>query len=493
MAPPLAMVGLDGRGLTGPVRDALAEGRLAGLIVFREDAPDLGSMTALITEARALSPTPLLVGIDEEGGLVTQLDGLRVQDTVVRAGPSASALAILDDATTTRRVHTAVGEILSATGIDLAFAPVADVNDRPRNPVIGSRAFGVEPDRVTRHARAAASGLAAGGVHPTAKHFPGHGAAVVDSHVDLPTIDDPRDRIVVRDLAPFRALIGDGVPAIMVGHLVVPALDPGRRPASRSRAILTDLLRGAMGFGGLVVSDAMEMAGFGAELALDAPVAEALRAGVDLFVLARGVDRLPELLRALDGVAATDPDRVRDAAERVSRLHRPSRPGTEPDRLRRVVDRHAPFLLEVHRRAVRVLGTDALSFADEPVRVVMDPSIPRPRLDPDLVAAGLAAGGLGAVEVVSPDRAVADLPRGTPLFVVLYGRGELSRPGFDLLGAIEGWRVGEPGRRVVALAPADAHVLAHVPAGWGRVAVPGTGRTAFEATAEALIRRSGGR
>lgn len=490
MATPLAMVGLDGRGLTGAVRAELAAGRLAGLILFREDAPDLAAMAALIAEARALSPVPILIGMDEEGGIVSQVDGHLVDSDGgerARGGPSAGALAVADDPVLTRRVHHAVGELLTAIGVDVAFAPVVDVNVRVDNPVIGSRAFGADPARVIRHARAAAQGLEAGGVRVCPKHFPGHGAASVDSHVGVPVIDDPREVITTRDLAPYRALLGDGVPAVMVGHLVVPALDSTGTPASRSAPMIGGVLRGELGFDGVVVSDALEMAGFGGSGGLDAPVARAFEAGVDLFVLARGVDRVPELVRALEAAALFDPGATRGRGDRVRRLGGSAGGGGDPDRIGEVVARHRRLLDEAFARTVRVLRHPARVSPGESVRLVVDPDVPRARLDPELAADGLVAGGLGGVEVVGFDQAVTALPRGVPLVVTLYGRGRLSASALAAIAGVESWRSKEPGRRVIAMAPADPHVLTEVPPDWSRVAVPGSGHTAFRAAASALL------
>jgi len=496
MAAGLAMIGLDGRGLTGAVETELAAGRLAGLILFREDAPDLGALAALIAEARALSPVPILIGMDEEGGIVSQLDGLALggaDDLHAVGAPSPGALSVADDVVLTRRVHHAVGELLSAIGVDVVFAPVADVNVRVDNPVIGSRAFGADPARVIRHARAAVQGLSAGGVRVCAKHFPGHGAASVDSHVALPTIDDPRDVLDARDLAPFRALIDERVPAIMVGHLVVPALDAARAPASRSGPILHDLLRKELGFGGVVVSDALEMAGFGASGGLDAPVADAYEAGVDLFVLARGVERAPELVRALEAARVFDPGDGDARAARLASLAGVAAAGAGEAAIRAAAARHRSLLLEAWTRTVRVLRAGAPISPGETVRLVVNPGIPRARLDPDLAVAGLLEGGVGEVEVVPPDRAVDGISRGVPVVVALYGRGRLPDPLEQAMARIEAWRGEEPGRRVTALAPADPHVLTGAPAGWGRVAMAGSGLTAFRATAEALVGRTGPR
>jgi len=166
------------------------------------------------------------------------------------------------------------------------FAPVADVNNEPLNPIIGNRSFGSDPQRVSTLVAAAVRAYAAAGLLCCAKHFPGHGAATVDSHVGLPLIDVDRARLDRVELPPFRSAIAAGVPAIMLAHLIVPALDPTPSlPASLSRRVVTDLLRREMGFAGIVLTDDLEMGAL-ASIGEAAAGERALEAGAD-FVLFR--------------------------------------------------------------------------------------------------------------------------------------------------------------------------------------------------------------
>ena len=164
------------------------------------------------------------------------------------------------------------------------LAPVADVNNEPLNPIIGNRSYGSDPQRVSTLVSAAVRAYAAAGFLCCAKHFPGHGAATVDSHVGLPIIDVDRARLDRVELPPFRAAIAAGVPAIMLAHLIVPALDatPGL-PASLSRRVATDLLRKDLGFGGIALTDDLEM---GALATIGEAVAgeRALEAGADVVL-----------------------------------------------------------------------------------------------------------------------------------------------------------------------------------------------------------------
>ncbi|ETK37436.1 glycoside hydrolase family 3 protein, partial [Microbispora sp. ATCC PTA-5024] len=255
------------------VRRALADG-LGGVLLFARNVAGPARTAALVAALREESPGAV-VAVDEEGGSVTRLEAAGGS-----SWPGNLALGVVGDETLTRRVGRQIGRMVGAAGITLDYAPVVDVNADPRNPVIGVRSFGSDPDEVSRHSAAWIEGFQSAGVAACAKHFPGHGDTVIDSHLELPTVRASRDVLDRRDLPPFRASIAAGVRAVMCGHLRVPALDD--EPATLSRAIVTGLLRQELGFDGLVVTDAIEMQ---AVAALHDPgeiAVRALVAGVDV-------------------------------------------------------------------------------------------------------------------------------------------------------------------------------------------------------------------
>jgi beta-N-acetylhexosaminidase len=223
----------------------------------------------------------LLVATDEEGGEVTRLEPL-VGSSVL----SPLALGVIDDEAVTRATGRRLATMLRSVGIDWTFAPVADVNVDPCNPVIGVRSFGGEAGAVARHVAAFVEGVQGRGVAATAKHFPGHGDTHVDSHEALPTVSASGDVLSARELAPFRAAVTAGVASVMTGHLLVPSLDP-EAPASLSAAVTTRLLRQEFGFSGVVVTDAVEMGAVSGPRRerLAAAVVAALRAGADVVCL----------------------------------------------------------------------------------------------------------------------------------------------------------------------------------------------------------------
>ncbi|PWU61475.1 sugar hydrolase, partial [Micromonospora globispora] len=240
-------------GTTPPpwIRRWLGEG-LGSVVLFARNIVDSEQLAALTATLRAERPD-VIVAIDEEAGDVTRIESARGSSR-----PGNFALGIVDDPALTEAVARDLGTELAAAGVTLNYAPDADVNSNPDNPVIGVRSFGADPALVARHTAAWVRGLQAGGVAACAKHFPGHGDTRIDSHHDLPRIGGDRARLDAVELAPFRAAVAAGVQAVMTGHLLVPALDP-ELPATLSPRILGRLLREELRFQGVVVTDAVEM------------------------------------------------------------------------------------------------------------------------------------------------------------------------------------------------------------------------------------------
>jgi beta-N-acetylhexosaminidase len=252
----------------------LREGGLGSVCLFGSNIPAYAGVRAL-SDAVHSAGADVLVATDEEGGDVTRL--YTAEGSPV---PGNAALGAVDEPSLTRRVAASVGSVLAAAGIDLDLAPVVDVNSDPRNPVIGVRSFGADPALVARHTTAYVEGLQSAGVGACAKHFPGHGDTAVDSHLGLPTVDVGLDVLLARELVPFAAAVRAGTLAVMTSHVLLPALDADR-PATLSPAVL-GLLRGELGFDGLLVSDAVDMAGASAGRGEPAAAVLALAAGCDL-------------------------------------------------------------------------------------------------------------------------------------------------------------------------------------------------------------------
>jgi beta-N-acetylhexosaminidase len=290
---------------------------LAGHTLFGFNIADPVQLVRLTGELRA-ARADVLVAIDEEGGDVTRLGHLTGSPY-----PGNGALGAVDDPDLTRQVYAAIGADLVATGVNLNLAPTVDVNTADDNPIIGTRAFGNDPLLVARHATAAVAGLQGLGVAACAKHFPGHGATITDSHLELPTVDAGLDLLRRRELPPFEAVVRAGSQAVMTAHVRVPELT-GDGPATFSRAALTDLLRTEYGFTGVVITDALEMAGAATTAGgIGRAAVKALAAGADLLCIGAEVDAAVVELVAGEIVAALGDGRleVRRVEEAAARNH----------------------------------------------------------------------------------------------------------------------------------------------------------------------------
>jgi beta-N-acetylhexosaminidase len=271
-------------------------------------------LVASLRRARA----DIVVAIDEEGGDVTRLDA-----QTGSLSPGNAALGAVDDVDATAAAYRMIGRRLSSLGIDMNLAPCADVNSDPRNPVIGVRSFGSDPGLVARHVRAAVDGLQSVGVAACVKHYPGHGATADDSHLALPVIDLDVADLRRRELVPFGAAVEAGAASIMTAHIVVSRVDDV--PATRSQRTI-GMLRDGLDYDGVIVSDALDMAGVhGAGIVAGDVTPEmigfaavaSLHAGCDLLCLGsrQGRDVPAAAVAAIVEAAAADVLSYRDLAE----------------------------------------------------------------------------------------------------------------------------------------------------------------------------------
>ncbi|PTM87566.1 glycoside hydrolase family 3 protein [Streptomyces sp. VMFN-G11Ma] len=353
--------GFTGTSVPDWVLRRLGEG-LASVGLFGRNIDTPEQVAALTAQLRA-ERDDVLVAIDEEGGDVTRLE--------VRTGssfPGNNALGAVDDVELTREVAAELGRRLAACGVNLNWAPSADVNSNPENPVIGVRAFGADTGLVARHTAAYVTGLQSAGVAACTKHFPGHGDTAVDSHDAMPRIDVDASVLAARDLEPFRAAIAAGSRAVMSAHILVPALDPDR-PATLSPRALTELLRGELGYDGLIVTDGIEMKAVASTYGIERGSVLAVAAGADAICVGGGlsdegtVERLRDALVSAVRAGELAEERLADAAERVRALARwtAAAAKTDPDR---AVDDEVG--LRAARRAVRLTSTEPFTPLTEP-------------------------------------------------------------------------------------------------------------------------------
>ena len=255
---------------------------------------------------------PMLISTDQEQGLV-----VRVTEPATQF-PGSMALGATRNTDYARQAAQITGEELRAMGINQDFAPDADVNVNPQNPVIGVRSFGSKPDLVGTMTAAQVDGYQRS-VAATVKHFPGHGDTDTDSHTGLPVIDHPLEEIEAVDLPPFRSAIASGVDVVMTAHIVVPALDDSGKPATLSEPILTGVLRKELGYNGVVVTDALTMDALKQFGEQRVPV-EAIEAGVDVLLMPKKMDVAYEAVLEAVRSGEIEEKRIDESVERILEL-----------------------------------------------------------------------------------------------------------------------------------------------------------------------------
>ncbi|HZW52694.1 MAG TPA: beta-N-acetylhexosaminidase, partial [Candidatus Elarobacter sp.] len=292
--------GVIGVGFTGTTPgtaplEALRAFGPGALILFARNVGTTEDLRDLVFALRATASPPPLITVDQEGGRVE-----RIHDGVA-ALPSAMAVGATGDVALAEKLGTLVGRDLARLGINVDLAPVADLSLQPRSVVVSTRAYGDDPERVGAFAGAFAHGLERAGVAATVKHFPGHGSTAEDSHVALPRVTADAATLRARDLIPFeRAIAGHAASIVITAHVVIEAFDPDR-PATLSRKVLTDLLRGELGYDGVVATDCLEMDAIAGGIGTVRGAVEALAAGADLLLISH---RLELAERAAEAIVA---------------------------------------------------------------------------------------------------------------------------------------------------------------------------------------------
>jgi beta-N-acetylhexosaminidase len=313
------MVGLPGPTLDRTTRAFLKANAIGGVVLFRRNIGDVPTLQTLTADLHAVHPErPILVAIDHEGGRVARLGAPFTQF------PPAAVVGKASSPHLAYRQGVAMGEELRSVGVDVDFAPVLDVNSNPGNPVIGDRSFGDHPRLVSRLGISVAHGLQRAGVIPCGKHFPGHGDTDVDSHFELPVVRRAIGELERTEFFPFRRAIQSGLEAVMTAHVVFTAIDPGK-PATLSRAIVTELLRERLRFRGVVFSDDMEMKAIAGALGPADSAIQAIEAGIDCLLFCEKLELAEAAIQGLDRAAAKRPAlavRMADAATRIDALRR---------------------------------------------------------------------------------------------------------------------------------------------------------------------------
>lgn len=300
-------------------RELINEMEVGGIILMgRNLASPYVTTAKTINEMQSSSKLPLFIGVDQEGGMVA-----RFQEPMT-VFPSNMAIGATRSADYARRAAEASAEELLAVGVNWDFAPVLDVNNNPMNPIIGMRSFGESPELVAEMGVAAIEGYRQAGVIASAKHFPGHGDTAVDSHLALPLVPYDLGRLNEVELKPFGAAISAGVDSIMTTHIIFTEIDPDY-PATLSKKVITGLLRGEMGFNGVVITDCLEMDAIADNYGRAEAAVLAVEAGVDILLACHTLSIQRELREAvLKAVRAgrVEESRIDESVQRILALKR---------------------------------------------------------------------------------------------------------------------------------------------------------------------------
>lgn len=529
----------DGTRPAPSILEAVAGGRVSGVTLFRarnvESPSQVRELCSVLQAARPAGDPPLVIGIDQEGG---QLQAVGEPATAwpgnlalgaVAAGLGAAGVARAEELA--RQAGLALGREIAALGGTLLYGPVCDVLHRSSATPLGLRTFGDDPSVVARLAAAMTEGIQAAGVIATLKHFPGHGAAAADSHRALPVIDHSLAELRREELPPFREGIAAGALAVLPGHLAVPTLTDGKAiPATFSRRILNELLRGELGFGGLTVSDALDMAGATGGAAgaaygdgLGGAAGAAVEAGMDLLLLnhdAATEEAAFESLRAAIADGKLDLVRLIEARDRIFRVR--SRLATLEQPSLDVVgcEEHRRLAREIADASVTLVRDDARTLAlraETAGRIAVLTPAPAdltPAETSSYLRIGLAdalrARGLAADEISIPldptgsdvDGLVSAAAGYRTVIVCTFDA--VSMPGQQTLverlaastsasrssaGSTESSAADTLNRRLIAVALRSPYDVAVYPAGVTAVATYGIQAPQIEALADALTGR----
>ncbi len=282
----MILAGIDGTSIDQATRTIIAKQHIGGIILYKDNFSDLSGSVKLVNELKKANkgnPAPLFISVDQEGGKVSRLP----KDFV--AIPDNAKVGRTDDADLAKEMGALLAQEVRIMGFNVDFAPVLDINSNPKNPVIGTRSFGNNAKLVTKMGIAEMNGLREGGTISVVKHFPGHGDTSVDSHLDLPIVRKTTEQLEQLEWIPFRAAIKENADAVMVAHILFPLIDPDA-PASLSKVIIGQQLRGTLGYDGVVITDDMTMGAIAKNYGIEDAAIRSVEAGSDILLIAHGYD-----------------------------------------------------------------------------------------------------------------------------------------------------------------------------------------------------------
>lgn len=292
----MLLAGVDGTTVSDSAKQMITDDHIGGIILFKNNlAGGLSQSVRLINDLKKTNkgnPAPLFMGVDQEGGRVSRLP----KDFVPM--PANAVVGKKNNPNLAKQMGSLIARELKTLGLNVDFAPVLDINSNPNNPVIGDRSFGATAKLVTNMGVAEMKGISGRGVIPVVKHFPGHGDTSVDSHLDLPVVNKTAAELSKMEWVPFKAAIDAGADSVMVAHILFPKIDPDA-PASFSKVIIGQQLRGKLGFNGVVITDSMAMGAIAKNYDIEDASVRSVEAGSDIILVSFGYETVKRIEQAL--------------------------------------------------------------------------------------------------------------------------------------------------------------------------------------------------
>ena len=315
----LLVIGVEGTSFSSEMDNLIRNYHVGGVIIMGRNVATTNEMLQLINgikKANELNKIPLFLSVDEEGGRVSRMP------VGIPKLPTSAQIGKLNDESVSYRAGTYLAGVLNEFGYNMNFAPVLDVNSNPRNPVIGNRSFGSDPYQVAKLGISTMHGMMDNGIIPVVKHFPGHGDTVVDSHKALPKVETTLEALRNVELVPFQKAIEEGADAVMVAHILFPALDPDY-PSSMSKAIITGLLRNEMKFEGVIITDDLTMGAIANDYTIPEAAVQSFIAGSDQLLVVRDyevqLNTLNAFIKAIETGEITE-ERLNESVKRILTL-----------------------------------------------------------------------------------------------------------------------------------------------------------------------------
>jgi len=323
MITPNALTGFGGVTVAGDTTRSSYQARPVGGLIYTSenllDGPQTNDMmTKMMAIAKERTNLPIFLGVDEEGGSVTRIAGnsaFGLSDV-----GDMSAIGATGDAQNAHNAGTTIGTYLKQLGFNVNFAPVADVLTNPENSVIGKRSFGADSTLVADMVAAELQGLSEQGIYGVVKHFPGHGGVSGDSHQGVVTSEKTLEELTATELVPFARAIESGVSFIMAGHIALPNITGDNTPASLSQKMVTEILRGQMGYNGIVITDGMNMGAITSSYTSDQAAVMAIQAGVDIILMPQDYKTAYDAVIAAVGNGTISEARINESVVRIVKV-----------------------------------------------------------------------------------------------------------------------------------------------------------------------------